>query len=83
MFSILVARRQLVAGLRRCFRHHGGDGLCLGATVEFAAAVQRGLARAPQLDAQDAGFVAAQEEAARAGQLPDPALTFGQSPTIR
>jgi outer membrane protein TolC len=78
MFSILIARRRLVAGLMALL---GAATVVTAYALEppltFAVAVQRGLARAPQLAAQDAGFVAAQEEAARAGQLPDPALTFG------
>lgn len=45
--------------------------------LTFEAAVQRGLARAPQLDARASDLAATHEEAARAGRLPDPALTFG------
>ena len=67
MFSILIARRRLVAGLMALL---GAATVVTAYALEppltFAVAVQRGLARAPQLAAQDAGFVAAQEEAARA-----------------
>ena len=45
--------------------------------LTFESAVQRGLAHAPQLDARAADLAATHEEAARAGRLPDPALTFG------
>jgi outer membrane protein TolC len=47
------------------------------APLTLEAAVQQGLARAPQLEARAADATAAREEAARAGQLPDPVLTFG------
>src|SRR3546814_19370370 len=47
--------------------------------LTLEAAVQRGVARAPQLDARAADTAAAREESARAGQLPDPTLTFGLS----
>jgi outer membrane protein TolC len=47
------------------------------APLTLEAAVQRGLAQAPLLTARDAGLDAAHEEAARAGRLPDPALTVG------
>ncbi|QBB70727.1 TolC family protein [Pseudolysobacter antarcticus] len=45
--------------------------------LTFAAAVHRGLAHAPQLDARDSDLAAMRDEAVRAGRLPDPALTFG------
>jgi outer membrane protein TolC len=45
--------------------------------LTLEAAVRQGLARAPQLEARTADTAAAREEAARAGQLPDPVLTFG------
>ncbi len=45
--------------------------------LTFKAAVQRGLAHAPLLDARSSDLVATREEAVRAGRLPDPALTFG------
>lgn len=47
--------------------------------LTLEAAVQQGVARAPQLDARAADTAAAREESARAGQLPDPTLTFGLS----
>ena len=80
MLSIHFARHLMVAGLATL--------LCgvVAAAAQAAeppltleAAVQHGLARAPQLDARTADTVAAREEAARAGQLPDPTLTFGLS----
>jgi len=43
------------------------------------AAVQRGVAEAPLLTARNADIDAMREEAARAGRLPDPSLTFGVS----
>lgn len=45
--------------------------------LTLAAAVQRGVAEAPLLKARNADTQAMREEAARAGQLPDPSLTFG------
>src|SRR3546814_20726361 len=44
--------------------------------LTLEAAVQRGVARAPQLDARAADTAAAREETARAGPLPDPTLPF-------
>lgn len=43
------------------------------------AAVRLGVARAPLLAARDADLDARRDEAARAGRLPDPSLTFGVS----
>jgi Outer membrane protein len=73
-------------------RRHGAPGLTivLGWTVAMAvhathqpltleAAVQRGMTQAPLLTARDADIDAMHEEAARAGRLPDPSLTFGVS----
>jgi Outer membrane protein len=48
-----------------------------GLPLTLDAAVQRGVAQAPLLAARDADTNAAREELARAGQLPDPSLTFG------
>ena len=80
MFSIHFARHLVVTGLAA---------LLWGAVATTAhaaeppltleAAVQQGLARAPQLEARAADIAATREEAARAGQLPDPTLTFGLS----
>ncbi|MGS1120392.1 TolC family protein [Rhodanobacter sp. UC4436_H3] len=47
--------------------------------LTLEAAVQRGVTQAPLLTARDADIDAMREEAARAGQLPDPSLTFGVS----
>ncbi len=78
MFSILFVRRRLALGLAALL---WGAAAMTAHAVEspltFAAAVQRGLARAPQLDARTADIAAMHEEVARAGRLPDPALTFG------
>ena len=66
-------------------------GLCAAMLVLFAfpalaadplpltleEAMQGAAARAPRLDAQAARLVAAQEDAARAGRLPDPVLSAG------
>ena len=78
MFSILFGPRQMAFGLAAVL--YGASAMTAYAVeppLTFAAAVQRGLARAPQLDARASDLVAAHEEAARAGRLPDPALTFG------
>lgn len=78
MFSILLGRRRLALGLAALM--YGAAAMPAWAgepPLTFAAAVQRGLAHAPQVAARDADVVATHEEAARAGQLPDPALTFG------
>ncbi|MEO5812707.1 MAG: TolC family protein [Rhodanobacter sp.] len=78
MFAMLITQRALALGLTTLLcATLVAPAHALEPPLTFAAAVQRGLERAPQLDAQDADFAAAQEEAARAGQLPDPALTFG------
>lgn len=78
MFSMHIARHRMVLGLAAL--------LCafMAATVQATeppltldAAIQQGLARAPQLDARAADIVAMREEAMRAGRLPDPTLTFG------
>ena len=78
MFSMHIARHRMVAGLA---------GLLCAVVVTAAqadetaltlqAAVEQGLARAPQLEARDADVSAMREEAVRAGRLPDPKLTFG------
>jgi len=47
--------------------------------LTLEAAVQRGMAQAPLLTARNADIDAMREEAARAGRLPDPSLTFGVS----
>ena len=47
--------------------------------LSLDVAVQRGVAQAPSLTARNADIDATHEEAARAGQLPDPSLTFGVS----
>lgn len=47
--------------------------------LTLEAAVQRGTMQAPLLAARDADIDAMREEAARAGRLPDPSLTFGVS----
>lgn len=80
MLFFHFARRLMVSGLAS---------LLLGALATTAraieppltleAAVRQGLARAPQLEARTADTAAAREEGARAGQLPDPTLTFGLS----
>lgn len=80
MFSIRIARHRMVAGLAALL-----CSVVFGTThaaeppLTLEAAVQQGLARAPQLEARAADVTAMREEAARAGRLPDPALTFGLS----
>ncbi|MEO5558509.1 MAG: TolC family protein [Dokdonella sp.] len=78
MFPVLFARRRLALGLAAF--------LCSASAITthaveppltFEAAVQRGLAHAPQLDARASDLAAMREEGERAGRLPDPALTFG------
>ncbi|GAA0260084.1 MULTISPECIES: TolC family protein [Rhodanobacter] len=80
MFSFHSARHLMVTGLAALLWG------AVAATAHAAeppltlkAAVQQGVARAPQLDARAADTAAAREESARAGQLPDPTLTFGLS----
>lgn len=51
---------------------HAGE-----APLTLAAAVERGIARAPLMTARDADIDASRQEAMRAGRLPDPTLTFG------
>jgi outer membrane protein TolC len=53
---------------------HAGE-----APLTLAAAVERGIARAPLMTARDADIDASREEAMRAGRLPDPTLVFGVS----
>ncbi|EIM00602.1 transporter [Rhodanobacter thiooxydans] len=78
MLYMYFARRLLATGLAALL---WGAVATAAQAVEppltFAAAVQRGLARAPQIEARAADVAATHEEAARAGRLPDPALTFG------
>ncbi|MEO5626667.1 MAG: TolC family protein, partial [Dokdonella sp.] len=78
MFPVPFARRRLALGL--------AASLCAASALTahaveppltFEAAVQRGLAHAPQLDARASDLAATREERERAGRLPDPALTFG------
>jgi outer membrane protein TolC len=47
------------------------------ATLTLREAIRIALARAPLIEADQAGVLAAREEAARAGALPDPMLTVG------
>jgi outer membrane protein TolC len=51
--------------------------LAAPAALTFEQAVDRATTRAPMLDARRAGVSAAEQEAARAGALPDPMLTVG------
>lgn len=51
--------------------------LAASQTITLPEAVRLASERAPMLDARRAGVSAAQEEAARAGALPDPMLTVG------
>ncbi|MEO7050262.1 MAG: TolC family protein [Rhodanobacter sp.] len=78
MFFMTFGRRRWALGLAALFC---GAWAMTAYAVEppltFESAVQRGLAHAPQLDARAADLAATHEEAARAGRLPDPALTFG------
>lgn len=78
MFSILFARCRLALGLAALL--YGASAVTAYAVeppLTFEAAVQRGVANAPQLDARSADIAAMHEEAARAGRLPDPSLTVG------
>lgn len=78
MFSILFGRRRLAFGLAALLYGVSAMTACASELpLTFEAAVQRGLAHAPQLDARASDLAAMHEEAARAGRLPDPALTFG------
>ncbi|MGS0997554.1 TolC family protein [Rhodanobacter sp. UC4436_H3] len=80
MLSIHFARHPMVTGLAALLW------VAVAAAAQAAeppltleAAVRQGLARAPQLEARAADISATREDAARAGQLPDPTLTFGLS----
>ena len=68
-----LARCILIAGITSAaFSVRADDG-----ALTLAAAVQRAAAQAPLLEARQAQVVAAQEEARRAGALPDPVLSVG------
>lgn len=75
LFNLLVRHRK-VAGLAvllcMATTAHAVDG-----PLTLEAAVQRGLTRAPLLEARDASVDAAREDLIRAGRLPDPSLTLG------
>jgi cobalt-zinc-cadmium efflux system outer membrane protein len=78
MFSTFFARRRLALGLAALLC--GASAITAYAVeppLTFEAAVQRGLANAPLLEARSADIDAMHEEAARAGRLPDPSLTVG------
>ena len=78
MFPILFGPRRLAFGLVALLS--GASAMTAFAAeppLTFEAAVQRGLAHAPQLEARASDLAATHEEAVRAGRLPDPALTFG------
>lgn len=78
MFSIIFGRRRWALGLAALL--YGASAMTAYAVeppLTFEAAVQRGLANAPQLEARRADIDAMHEEAARAGRLPDPSLTVG------
>ncbi len=78
MLSMRLTRRPMVAGVALLLC--GALAVVASAAeapLTLKAAVQQGLARAPQLEARAADGTAAREEAARAGRLPDPVLTFG------
>ncbi len=78
MFLIFFVQRRLALGLAAIIC--GASAMTAYAVeppLTFEAAVQRGWARAPQLDARASDLAAMQDEAVRAGRLPDPALTFG------
>ena len=78
MFPIPFSRRRLALGLAVLL--YGASAVTAHAVeppLTFEAAVLRGLAHAPQLDARASDLAAMREEAVRAGRLPDPAMTFG------
>lgn len=80
MFSLHFARHLMVTGLAAfLWGAVAATAHAAESPLTLEAAVQQGLARAPQLEARAADIAATREEAARAGQLPDPALTFGLS----
>jgi outer membrane protein TolC len=76
MLSMHFARRLLAAGLAALL-WGAAAAAPTAPPLTLEAAVQQGLARAPQLQARAADATAAREDAARAGRLPDPVLTFG------
>lgn len=80
MLSVHSAARDIACGLAIAL----GSAVVITASatepaLTLDAAVQRGMAQAPLLTARDADVDAMREEASRAGQLPDPSLTFGVS----
>jgi outer membrane protein TolC len=80
MLSVHSAARDIACGLAIAL----GSAIVITASatepaLTLDAAVQRGMAQAPLLTARNADVDAMREEAARAGQLPDPSLTFGVS----
>lgn len=77
MLSMHFARRLLAAGLAALLGGVAAVAPAAEPPLTLEAAVRQGLARAPQLEARAADTTAAREEAARAGRLPDPVLTFG------
>lgn len=77
MLSMHFARRLLAAGLAALLWGAAAVAPAAEPPLTLEAAVRQGLARAPQLEARAADTTAAREEAARAGRLPDPVLTFG------
>lgn len=80
MYFLLFARRGFALGLAIVL---GWAVVAVARAVEspltLEVAVQRGVTLAPSLTARNADIDAMHEEAARAGQLPDPSLTFGVS----
>lgn len=80
MLSFHFARRLMVSRLAALLLGALATTACaIEPPLTLEAAVRQGLARAPQLEARAADTVAAREEGARAGQLPDPTLTLGLS----
>ncbi|MGP1664329.1 MAG: TolC family protein [Rhodanobacter sp.] len=78
MFSIPLGRRRLALRLAvLLYAASAVSAYAVEPPLSFESAVQRGVAHAPQLDARTSDIAAMQEEAARAGRLPDPALSFG------
>lgn len=76
MWFLSIARRLVAWG----FILGWGSAQAMATTVApltLEVAVQRGVSHAPLLAARDSDIDAMHDEAGRAGQLPDPSMTFG------
>ena len=77
MLFFPLTRRAIARGLAIAFAWTMATAAASTAPLTLDVAVQNGVSRAPLLASRNADIDAAHEEAGRAGQLPDPSLTFG------